>query len=209
MIVEPLCGLNTPLQNLSVALRIVESLVIGKLSSYTDQRSGHRRGRPHRCGPLRYLFERQFGLMRRSTWGDDTQRQMVAVLPDDNDRARLVTIETDQLDRAVMVANTDLGRRGDPSVTAIGHQHYRRQALLDGGVQVGEFVFDTTGGGLMMGRSPPSTANRFQQLVTSNSDRKRRPSALATAEDGLRAALVADALIESMNSGGRWVEVTD
>jgi myo-inositol 2-dehydrogenase/D-chiro-inositol 1-dehydrogenase len=36
-----------------------------------------------------------------------------------------------------------------------------------------------------------------------------RPSALATAEDGLRAALVADALIESMNSGGRWVEVAD
>ncbi|CDO05964.1 inositol 2-dehydrogenase [Mycolicibacterium cosmeticum] len=36
-----------------------------------------------------------------------------------------------------------------------------------------------------------------------------RPSALATAEDGLRAALVADALIESMKSGGRWVEVAD
>jgi myo-inositol 2-dehydrogenase / D-chiro-inositol 1-dehydrogenase len=35
-----------------------------------------------------------------------------------------------------------------------------------------------------------------------------RPSTLATAEDGLRAAVVADALIESMNSGGAWVKVT-
>lgn len=34
-----------------------------------------------------------------------------------------------------------------------------------------------------------------------------RPSTLATAEDGLRAAVVADALIESMNSGGGWVAV--
>ncbi|MGH3580171.1 MAG: Gfo/Idh/MocA family oxidoreductase [Mycobacterium sp.] len=34
-----------------------------------------------------------------------------------------------------------------------------------------------------------------------------RPSALASAEDGLRAALVADALIESMNTGGAWVKV--
>ncbi len=34
-----------------------------------------------------------------------------------------------------------------------------------------------------------------------------RPATLATAEDGLRAAVVADALIESMNSGGAWVKV--
>jgi myo-inositol 2-dehydrogenase / D-chiro-inositol 1-dehydrogenase len=32
---------------------------------------------------------------------------------------------------------------------------------------------------------------------------------LATATDGLRAALVADALVESMNSGGAWVKVPD
>jgi myo-inositol 2-dehydrogenase / D-chiro-inositol 1-dehydrogenase len=34
-----------------------------------------------------------------------------------------------------------------------------------------------------------------------------RPSTLANAYDGLRAALVADALIESMRSGGAWVDV--
>lgn len=34
-----------------------------------------------------------------------------------------------------------------------------------------------------------------------------RPSTLASAEDGLRAAVVADALVESMNSGGGWVKV--
>lgn len=34
-----------------------------------------------------------------------------------------------------------------------------------------------------------------------------RPSTLATAADGLQAALVADAVIESMNTGGTWVDV--
>lgn len=34
-----------------------------------------------------------------------------------------------------------------------------------------------------------------------------RPSQLASAEDGLRAALVADALVESMHSGGAWTKV--
>jgi len=35
-----------------------------------------------------------------------------------------------------------------------------------------------------------------------NSIQDNRPSTLASAEDGLRAALVADAVIESMNNGG-------
>lgn len=34
-----------------------------------------------------------------------------------------------------------------------------------------------------------------------------RPSSLASAQDGLRASVVADALVESMNSGGAWVKV--
>jgi myo-inositol 2-dehydrogenase / D-chiro-inositol 1-dehydrogenase len=36
-----------------------------------------------------------------------------------------------------------------------------------------------------------------------------RPATLATMADGLRAALVADALVESMNSGGEWIKVSD
>jgi myo-inositol 2-dehydrogenase / D-chiro-inositol 1-dehydrogenase len=36
-----------------------------------------------------------------------------------------------------------------------------------------------------------------------------RPSTLATAEDGLRASLVADALVESMRRNGAWVRVPD
>jgi myo-inositol 2-dehydrogenase/D-chiro-inositol 1-dehydrogenase len=38
---------------------------------------------------------------------------------------------------------------------------------------------------------------------------KGRPSTLATAEDGLRASLVADALVESMRTSGSWVKVPD
>lgn len=36
---------------------------------------------------------------------------------------------------------------------------------------------------------------------------EKRPSTLATAHDGLRAARVADALVESMHSAGGWVAV--
>jgi myo-inositol 2-dehydrogenase/D-chiro-inositol 1-dehydrogenase len=36
-----------------------------------------------------------------------------------------------------------------------------------------------------------------------------RPSTLAGADDGLRASLVADALVESMRTNGAWVEVPD
>ena len=36
-----------------------------------------------------------------------------------------------------------------------------------------------------------------------------RPSTLASAGDGLRASLVADALVESMRSSGAWVKVPD
>lgn len=40
-----------------------------------------------------------------------------------------------------------------------------------------------------------------------DSIRRQRPSTLATAGDGLRAAQVADALVMSMNSNGAWVDV--
>jgi GFO/IDH/MocA oxidoreductase family protein len=36
-----------------------------------------------------------------------------------------------------------------------------------------------------------------------------RKSLLPTADDGLRASQVTDALVESMNSGGAWVKVGD
>jgi myo-inositol 2-dehydrogenase / D-chiro-inositol 1-dehydrogenase len=36
-----------------------------------------------------------------------------------------------------------------------------------------------------------------------------RPSTLAGATDGLRASMVADALVESMHSNGAWVAVAD
>jgi myo-inositol 2-dehydrogenase/D-chiro-inositol 1-dehydrogenase len=36
-----------------------------------------------------------------------------------------------------------------------------------------------------------------------------RPSTLASADDGLRASLVADALVESMRTNGAWVKVPD
>lgn len=42
-----------------------------------------------------------------------------------------------------------------------------------------------------------------------DSIRRQRPSTLATAGDGLRAAQVADALVVSMNSNGAWVDVAD
>jgi myo-inositol 2-dehydrogenase/D-chiro-inositol 1-dehydrogenase len=38
---------------------------------------------------------------------------------------------------------------------------------------------------------------------------KGRPSTLATAHDGLRASLVADALVKSMRTNGSWVKVPD
>lgn len=47
----------------------------------------------------------------------------------------------------------------------------------------------------------------LQEWIDSIAENRR--SALATAEDGLRASVVADALIESMNSGGAWVRVPD
>jgi myo-inositol 2-dehydrogenase / D-chiro-inositol 1-dehydrogenase len=54
-----------------------------------------------------------------------------------------------------------------------------------------------------------SDAYRIQLQEWIDSIAQGRPSTLATATDGLRAALVADALVESMNSGGAWVKVPD
>lgn len=54
-----------------------------------------------------------------------------------------------------------------------------------------------------------SDAYRIELQEWIDSIAQGRPSTLATATDGLRAALVADALIESMNSGGAWVKVPD
>lgn len=50
-------------------------------------------------------------------------------------------------------------------------------------------------------------AYRLELQEWIDSIRQGRRSALACAEDGLRASLVADALIESMNSHGAWVSV--
>jgi myo-inositol 2-dehydrogenase/D-chiro-inositol 1-dehydrogenase len=52
-----------------------------------------------------------------------------------------------------------------------------------------------------------SDAYRLELQEWIDSINQDRPSSLATAADGLRAALVADALIESMNSGGVWAKV--
>lgn len=50
-------------------------------------------------------------------------------------------------------------------------------------------------------------AYRIELQEWIDSIRQNRPSTLATAEDGLRAAQVADALVASLNSNGAWVEV--
>lgn len=52
-----------------------------------------------------------------------------------------------------------------------------------------------------------SDAYRIELQEWIDSINERRPAALASAEDGLRASVVADALVESMNSGGAWVTV--
>jgi myo-inositol 2-dehydrogenase/D-chiro-inositol 1-dehydrogenase len=52
-----------------------------------------------------------------------------------------------------------------------------------------------------------SDAYRLELQEWIDSLREGRRSSLAGAEDGLRAALVADALVESMRSGGAWVKV--
>jgi myo-inositol 2-dehydrogenase/D-chiro-inositol 1-dehydrogenase len=51
-------------------------------------------------------------------------------------------------------------------------------------------------------------AYRLQLQEWIDAIEQRRPSRLATAEDGLRASIVADAIIESMQSGGAPVEVS-
>ena len=52
-----------------------------------------------------------------------------------------------------------------------------------------------------------SDAYRIELQEWIDSIQQGRPSTLATAEDGLTAALVADAVIESMNTDGSWVKV--
>ncbi|MDF2826647.1 MAG: iolG 1 [Mycobacterium sp.] len=52
-----------------------------------------------------------------------------------------------------------------------------------------------------------SDAYRTELQEWIDSIRQGRPSTLAGAEDGLRAAMVADALVESMNIDGAWVTV--
>ncbi|MGU3503337.1 Gfo/Idh/MocA family protein [Mycobacterium sp. C31M] len=54
-----------------------------------------------------------------------------------------------------------------------------------------------------------SDAYRIELQEWIDSIREQRPSTLATAVDGLRAAQVADALVESMAAGGSWVKVAD
>lgn len=54
-----------------------------------------------------------------------------------------------------------------------------------------------------------SDAYRLELQEWIDSLRLGRPSTLAGVTDGLRAAVVADALIASMNSGGAWVAVPD
>jgi myo-inositol 2-dehydrogenase / D-chiro-inositol 1-dehydrogenase len=52
-----------------------------------------------------------------------------------------------------------------------------------------------------------SDAYRIELQEWIDSIRQDRPATLATADDGLRASVVADALVESMGSGGAWVKV--
>ena len=54
-----------------------------------------------------------------------------------------------------------------------------------------------------------SDAYRIELQEWIDSIAKGRPSTLATAHDGLRASLVADALVESMRTNGSWVKVPD
>jgi len=54
-----------------------------------------------------------------------------------------------------------------------------------------------------------SDAYRIELQEWIDSIAKGRPSTLATAHDGLRASLVADALVESMRTNGSWVKVLD
>jgi myo-inositol 2-dehydrogenase / D-chiro-inositol 1-dehydrogenase len=54
-----------------------------------------------------------------------------------------------------------------------------------------------------------SDAYRIELQEWIDSITRGRPSTLATAEDGLRASLVADALVESMRRNGAWVRVPD
>ena len=54
-----------------------------------------------------------------------------------------------------------------------------------------------------------SDAYRIELQEWIDSIAKGRPSTLATAHDGLRASLVADALVESMRTSGSWVKVPD
>jgi len=54
-----------------------------------------------------------------------------------------------------------------------------------------------------------SDAYRIELQEWIDSISQGRPSTLAGAEDGLRASVVADALVESMRSGGAWVKVPD
>lgn len=52
-------------------------------------------------------------------------------------------------------------------------------------------------------------AYRIELQEWTDSIRQNRPSTLAAAGDGLRAAQVADALVVSMNSNGTWIQVGD
>lgn len=52
-----------------------------------------------------------------------------------------------------------------------------------------------------------SDAYRIELQEWIDSINQGRPATLASAEDGLRASVVADALVESMQSGGTWVKV--
>jgi myo-inositol 2-dehydrogenase/D-chiro-inositol 1-dehydrogenase len=52
-----------------------------------------------------------------------------------------------------------------------------------------------------------SDAYRIELQEWIDSIRQSRPSTLATAEDGLRASVVADALVESMKSNGAWITI--
>jgi len=54
-----------------------------------------------------------------------------------------------------------------------------------------------------------SDAYRIELQEWIDSITQGRPSTLANADDGLRASLVADALVESMQSNGAWVKVPD
>lgn len=54
-----------------------------------------------------------------------------------------------------------------------------------------------------------SDAYRIELQEWIDSINQGRPATLASAEDGLRASVVADALVESMHTGGAWVKVPD